>query len=68
MSVLEIGAQWGRTGHQDPVMDAMAKAAMAATTLEEQQRLVAEADMYSIQQHWFIWVLKFPSLRRRSRG
>ncbi len=60
MSVLQIGAQWGRTGHQDPVMDAKAKAAMAATRLEEQQRLVAEADMYSIQQHWFIWGPKVP--------
>ena len=45
---------------QDPVMDAKAKAALAASTLEEQQRLVAEADMYSIEQHWYIWGPKVP--------
>ena len=39
---LTIGGSWNRTGHQDPVMDAKAKAALAASTLEEQQRLVAE--------------------------
>ena len=60
MSVLQIGAQWGRTGHQDPVMDAKAGAVLAATTLEEQQRPVAEADMYSTEQHWFIWGPKVP--------
>ena len=57
---LLIGAVWGRTGHQDPVMDARAKAAMAAPTLEEQQRLTAEADMYMIEQHWYIWGPKVP--------
>ena len=57
---LLIGAVWGRTGHQDPVMDARAKAAMAASTLEEQQRLTAEADMYMIEQHWYIWGPKVP--------
>ena len=57
---LLIGAVWGRTGHQDPVMDAKAKAAMAAPTLEEQQRLTAEADMYMIEQHWYIWGPKVP--------
>ena len=36
-------------------MDAKAKAAMAAPTLEEQQRLTAEADIYMIEQHWYIW-------------
>ena len=57
---LTIGMVWGRTGHQDSVMDAKAKAAMAAPTLEEQQRLVAEADMYMIEQHWYIWGPKVP--------
>ena len=57
---LTIGMVWGRTGHQDTVMDAKAKAAMAASTLEEQQRLVAEADMYMIEQHWYIWGPKVP--------
>ena len=57
---LTIGGSWNRTGHQDPVMDAKAKAALTASTLEEQQRLVAEADMYSIEQHWYIWGPKVP--------
>ena len=34
------------TGHQDPVMDAKVEAAEAAATLEEQKRLIREADMY----------------------
>ena len=41
-------------------MDAKAKAAMAAPTFEEQQRLTAEADMYMIEQHWYIWGPKVP--------
>ena len=57
---LTIGMVWGRTGHEDPVMDAKAKAAMAAPTFEEQQRLTAEADMYMIEQHWYIWGPKVP--------
>ena len=57
---LTIGMVWGRTGHEDSVMDAKAKAAMAAPTLEEQQRLTAEADMYMIEQHWYIWGPKVP--------
>ena len=57
---LTIGMVWGRTGHEDPVMDAKAKAAMAAPTLEEQQRLTAEADIYMIEQHWYIWGPKVP--------
>ena len=48
------------TGHQDPVMDAKVEAAQAATTDEEQQRLVREADMYLIEQQWFIWGPKVP--------
>ena len=49
-----------RTGHQDPVFDSMLEAAMAATTVEEQQRLVAEADMYIIEQQFYIWGPKVP--------
>ena len=48
------------TGHQDPVMDAKVEAARAATTDEEQKRLVREADMYLIEQQWFIWGPKVP--------
>ena len=57
---LQIGAVWGRTGHQDPVMQSKVEAAMAAPTLEEQQRLTAEADLYMIEQHWYIWGPKVP--------
>ena len=75
MTYIDLGVDWSpgglmdrihsrnynnRTGHQDPVFDAMAEAAMAATTVEEQQRLVAEADMYIIEQHWYIWGPKVP--------
>ena len=57
---LQIGAVWGRTGHQDTVMQSKVEAAMAAPTLEEQQRLTAEADLYMVEQHWYIWGPKVP--------
>ena len=42
-------------------MDAKVEAAQAAaTTDEEQQRLVREADMYLIEQQWYIWGPKVP--------
>ena len=40
---------------EDPVYDAMYEAAGAATTIEELQRLVKEADMYPIERHWWVW-------------
>ena len=46
---------WNRPGIKDSVFDAMADAADAAATLEEQQRLVGEADMYAIERHWYLW-------------
>ncbi len=48
------------TGHQDHVMDAKVTAAEAAVTPEEQQRLVREADMYYIEQQWYVWGPKVP--------
>jgi ABC-type transport system substrate-binding protein len=48
-------AQWNRPLHQWPELDALVDAALAATTIEEQQRLIAEADMYMIEKHWQIW-------------
>ena len=51
---------WNHPGVQDPVYDAMVDAAAAATTIEEQQRLVREADMYGIEKHWQIWGVKMP--------
>ena len=41
-------------------MNAKAEAAVAAATPEEQQRLVREADMYLIEQQWYIWGPKVP--------
>ena len=46
---------WTQNNINDPDYDAMVDAAEAATTLEEQKRLVAEADMYAVQRHWYLW-------------
>ena len=46
---------WNPPNIQDPVYDAMVEAAQAATTIEEQQGLIIEADMYVIKNHWYIW-------------
>ena len=51
---------WNPGGISDPVYNVMADAAMAATSLEEQKRLVKEADMYAIRQQWFIWGSRTP--------
>ncbi len=42
-------------GVNDPAYDAIIEAAFVATTIEELQRLVNEADMYGIEQHWDLW-------------
>ena len=44
-----------RSGHQFHELDAMVDAALAAKTLEEQKRLIAEADMYAVEKHFRIW-------------
>ena len=49
------GHRGNRSGISDPVYDAMHEEILAATTIEEQQRLVKEADMYAIEKHWTIW-------------
>ena len=46
---------------EDPVYDAMYEAAAAATTIEEQQRLVKELDMYAIERHWAVWAIAAPT-------
>ena len=56
----EHGGSYNRPGVQDPVYDAMVEAAQAATTIEEQQPLVKEADKYYVEQHWQIWGVKAP--------
>ncbi len=53
-------AQWNRPLHQWPELDALVDAALAATTFEEQQKWVREADMYAIENHYQIWGPKAP--------
>ena len=53
-------AQWNRPGSEWPELDALVDAALAATTIEEQQRLVREADIYAIEKQWQIWGPKLP--------
>ena len=47
-------AGWNPPNVQDPAFDAIYEAAVAATTIEDQKRLVKEADMYIIEKHWWI--------------
>ena len=47
-------AGWNTPNVNDPVYDPKYEAAAAATTIEEQQRLVREADMYIIEKHWWV--------------
>ena len=49
-----------RQYHQWPELDALVDAFQAATTVEEQQRYPREADMYAIENHYFIWGPKLP--------
>ena len=53
-------AQWNRPLAQWPELDALVDAALAAKTLEEQKRLIREADMYAIEKHWNMWGPKSP--------
>ena len=36
-------------------MDSLLDAAQATTSEEERQRLVKEVDMYTMENHWWIW-------------
>ena len=44
----------------DPDYEAMLEVAMAATTIEEQHRLVRELNQYGIEQFWMIWTPNGP--------
>ena len=46
---------WRPSGLHDPAYDALYKVARDATTVEEQQRAVKEADMWLIKNHIFVW-------------
>ena len=50
-----IGTETNLPGANDPAFDALVEAAIAATTLEEQQRLLKEAGMRATEQHWVLW-------------
>ncbi len=50
-----------RPGANDPELDALIDAALAATTFEEQQMLVKEADMHQIADHYYVWYFKIPN-------
>ena len=42
-------------GIRYPELDALIEAAEATTSEEEQQRLVKEVDMHTMENHWWIW-------------
>ena len=52
---------WNRPGAQWPELDTIVDAALAATTIEEQKRLIAEAGMYAMEKHWLILGPKSPT-------
>ena len=45
---------WNRVAHDDAEYDALWNAANAATTIEEQNRLLKAANMRIVEQHWII--------------
>ena len=47
---------WNPAGVREPAYDAMVEAAESAPTHEEQQRLVREANMYLVENHWHLWL------------
>ena len=47
-------------GVQDEHLDSLIEAAEAATTLEDQQRRLKEADAYMIKNHYYVWYFKVP--------
>ena len=51
------------TGLQDPVYDAMVEAAQAATSIEEQQRVVRVIDLYHVVNHLRVWGPKVPQFK-----
>ena len=46
---------WNSPGWQDPKLDAMVEAALAADTVEEQRRLITEVDMYQIENRGWVY-------------
>ena len=56
ISLLQKDNIWNASGIDDPVLEDLFAAASAATTIEEQKRLIKEADRYYAEQHWALWV------------
>ena len=47
--------EFGPSGVSDPAYDALYESALAATTVEEAQRLVKEMDTMAIKELWTLW-------------
>ena len=52
--------EFNPTGLQDPEMDRLWAAAQVATTLDEYQRRVREAEQYIVANHWILWGGRVP--------
>ena len=63
LTLLLSTSTWNMPLTQDPVYDAMVEAVLDATTIEEQQRLVSEANMYITTNHWQLWGPRVPQYR-----
>ena len=50
----------GHPGLENPQLDSLIDAVDAATTFEEQQRAVKEADAYIIKNHYMVWFFRVP--------
>ena len=50
----------GYPGLENPQLDSLIDAVEAATTLEEQQRAVKEADAYIKKNHYMVWFFRVP--------
>ena len=55
VSAFTTGNRANRGNASDPHYDALYEAAKAATTVEEQNRLVGEMNQYEIEQKWCLW-------------
>ena len=54
------GGHTAYPGFENPQLDSLIDAAEAATTLEEQQRAVKEADAYIVKNHYMTWFFRVP--------
>ena len=54
------GGHTAYPGFENPQLDSLIDAAEAATTLEEQQRAVKEADAYIVKNHHLVWFFRVP--------